>query len=143
MKEYKIYIRAKCGWFLILRVFKNQAQMHKAMDKANKDPVGCAGMFSPTGITYETYPGGIWYGPYYQGCLGVIWLYEKQFGAGVVGHECLHAAMCAIRRIERFDMRFDAEDIDENEEKLGEYFTIITQGVYNILYDNKHIKTNT
>lgn len=68
-----------------------------------------------------------------------LFLNEDDLGVGTVAHECLHISMTHERFINRFKMNYGLQ-IGEDEERLAYYLTDVVKGVYNVLYENKHIK---
>jgi hypothetical protein len=68
-----------------------------------------------------------------------LFLNENDLGIGVVAHECLHISTTHERFINRFKMDYGLQ-IGEDEERLAYYLTDCVKGVYNVLYENKHIK---
>lgn len=77
-----------------------------------------------------------------DGVFAIMFLNEEQLGGGTVSHECLHVAMTHERKVLLFGMHYSSE-INDDEERLAYYLTDCVKGVYEVLYDNKHIKAGT
>lgn len=75
------------------------------------------------------------------GPFAYLFLAEDYLGVGVISHECLHIAMAHERWVLRFGMGYGVE-IGDDEERLGYFLSSAVRGVYNTLYENKHIKVN-
>jgi len=73
------------------------------------------------------------------GPFAYMFLAEDALGVGVVAHECLHVATSHERFVLKYGMDYGPE-IGEDEERLAYYLTSCVRGVYNTLYENKHIK---
>lgn len=76
-----------------------------------------------------------------EGPFAYLFLNEDSLGSGIVAHECLHVAMAHERFVIRYGMDYGPQ-IGEDEERLAYYLTSSIKGVYNTLYENKHIRTN-
>lgn len=76
-----------------------------------------------------------------SGLFAYCFLNEKDLGAGVVSHECLHVAMAHERFVLQFGMNYgEGYETLADEERLAYFLTETVKGVYNTLYDNGHIK---
>jgi hypothetical protein len=73
-----------------------------------------------------------------------VFLSKENIGVGIVTHEALHLAMAHERFILRFGMNYGdgIENLDD-EERLAYYLTSAIRGIYDILYDNGHIKPDS
>lgn len=77
-----------------------------------------------------------------DGVFAIMFLNEEHLGGGTVAHERLHVAMTHERKVLMFGMHYSGE-INDDEERLAYYLTDCVKGVYDALYDNKHIKAGT
>jgi len=77
-----------------------------------------------------------------DGMFAACFLNENNLGVGTVAHECLHIAMAHERFVSRFGMDYgDGDSGLDDEERLAYLLTDTVSGVYNVLYDNGHIKS--
>ena len=74
----------------------------------------------------------------YSGPFAYLFIAEDGLGAGIVAHECLHVTMAHERWVLRFGMNY-GEGIGEDEERLAYFLTKCIKGVYDVLYEHKHI----
>lgn len=75
----------------------------------------------------------------FSGPFAYMFIAEDGTGVGVIAHECLHVALAHERYVLRYGMDY-GEEIGEDEERLAYFLTSAIRGVYNVLYDNGHIK---
>ena len=122
------------GWkdFWELRVSKNQKEMARDIGKVSKGwsevlviGGGTHGLVKPISST--------------DGFYAICFLHEDCLGAGVVGHEMLHVAMAHERFVLQFGMSY-GDNTGDDEERLCYFLTALLKGVYDVLYENKHIK---
>lgn len=131
----KVYDMKREGWneYYELRVSKNQKEMVKDMIKIyklNKWPL--ENDFDCTqGLVYPIYN---------SEKFAICFLHEDRLGPGVVSHEMLHVAFAHERNILRFKMDYGPK-IGVDEERVAYFMTSLMAGVYETLYENKHIKS--
>jgi hypothetical protein len=123
------------GWncYFELHVSKNARTMRKHIEKVSQ----VDGWNIPTeewentrGLVHPIFA--------YTGPFAYLFIAEDGLGAGIVAHECLHVAMAHERLVLRFGMNYGPE-IGEDEERLAYFLTKCIKGVYDVLYENKHI----
>ena len=73
-----------------------------------------------------------------SGPFAYLFCNEENTGVGVVAHECMHVAMARERFVNKFSMSY-GEQCGPHEERLLYLFSDIVKGVYDTLYENKHI----
>ena len=79
-----------------------------------------------------------------DGLFAYCFLNMEHLGVGIVSHECLHVSMAHERFVLQFKMEYgDGIQSLKDEERLAHFLTQTVSGVYNVLYDNKHIKAGT
>lgn len=131
----QVYEMRRDGWtdYFELHVSKTQKQMAAHIRKFYTEwgaPV--PGLLSETlGLCSPVSRG--------DGSFAYLFLNEENLGVGVVAHECLHAAMARERFVNKFKMEYGPE-CGTHEERLAYLFSDISRGVYDILYENGHIK---
>ena len=68
----------------------------------------------------------------------IMFLNEEHLDAGLIAHECLHAAMAYERFVNGFEMCY-GDDCGPSEERLAYLMTAFIRGVVNMLNDKGHI----
>lgn len=139
MKKPAVYEMRRPDWrsYFELHVHKSAREMRKALAA---DPLASfvddgetAGIVMPVStIDWKTGERG--------GLFAYMHLNEERLGAGVVAHECLHAAL-AHERMTMFEMHYGNE-CGSDEERLAYLLTDIVRCVYDALHKNGHIKPN-
>lgn len=137
MKYPAVYEIRRKGWrsYFELHVHKNAKAMRKALSvdplASFVDDNATVGIVMPVStIDWKTGER--------DGLFAYMHLNEEHLGAGIVSHECLHAAL-AHERMTMFDMRY-GDECGRDEERLAHLLTDIVRGVYDALHDNRHIK---
>jgi hypothetical protein len=132
----KIYKMQRDGWLdhFEMHVSKTSKEMREHIEKLFKEwhcEIPSDGWSETRGLVHPVQS--------IEGPFAYLFLAENALGVGVVAHECLHVAMSHERFVLRFGMNY-GDQIGEDEERLAYYLTSCARGVYETLYENKHIK---
>jgi hypothetical protein len=136
---------SKPGYYFLpsgpqLRVFKDRKAMHRGFERF-KIEVGRQDM--PDSVTEDAQAmvssGSKWneYAFHYPNYC-CIFLNEEELGAGIVAHECLHAAL-RLDAFERFKEVVRTYETIEAEERLCYLLGDIVRDVWNALYSGNHV----
>ena len=77
------------------------------------------------------------------GLFAIMWLHEGALGAGLVAHECLHAALAFDRMVNGFGGDYGPDSGGDDEERLCGLQEEIMRSVTTVLYDEGHIKQDS